>query len=77
MYLSARPLLVRPDIVMGSKGSSVPEMVIPRGPPYRFSSTVYMMLPDVSCSSDTHKHTYMHKQSHTETHTHINLVFQV
>lgn len=39
-HLSARPFLVRPEITMGSKGSSVPEMVMPRGPLYRFSSTV-------------------------------------
>lgn len=39
-HLSASPLFVRPEMTMGSKGSSVPEMVIPNGPPYRFSSTV-------------------------------------
>lgn len=39
-HLSASPLFVRPEMTMGSKGSSVPEMVIPKGPPYRFSSTV-------------------------------------
>lgn len=32
-HLSARPRLVRPEMTMGSKGSSVPEMVMPRGPP--------------------------------------------
>lgn len=31
-HLSARPFLVRPEMTMGSKGSSVPEMVMPRGP---------------------------------------------
>ncbi|TNN42723.1 hypothetical protein EYF80_047083 [Liparis tanakae] len=36
----AEPFLVRPEMAMGSKGSSVPEMVMPRGPLYRFSSTV-------------------------------------
>lgn len=39
-HLSASPRLVKPEMTIGSKGSSVPEMVIPKGPPYRFSSTV-------------------------------------
>lgn len=39
-HLSARPFLVRPEITMGSKGSSVPEIVMPSGPLYLFSSTV-------------------------------------
>lgn len=39
-HLSARPFLVRPEMTMGSKGSSVPEMVMPSGPLYLFNSTV-------------------------------------
>lgn len=39
-HLSARPFLVRPEMTMGSKGSSVPEIVMPSGPLYLFSSTV-------------------------------------
>lgn len=39
-HLSARPFLVRPEITIGSKGSSVPEIVMPSGPLYLFSSTV-------------------------------------
>lgn len=39
-HRSARPFLVRPEMTMGSKGSSVPEMVMPSGPLYLFSSTV-------------------------------------
>lgn len=33
IYLSANPPFVRLEIIIGSKGSSVPEIVIPRGPP--------------------------------------------
>lgn len=39
-HLSARPFLVRPEMTMGSKGSSVPEIVMPSGPLYLFNSTV-------------------------------------
>lgn len=32
---------MRPEIIIGSNGSWVPEIVIPRGPPLRATSTVY------------------------------------
>ena len=44
---------MRADITMGSSGSSVPVMVIPRGPPKRCSSTVYVI--QSSCPSSTHE----------------------
>lgn len=40
-YFSASPPLIMSEMMMGSPGLSVPEMVIPRGPPLRWSSTVY------------------------------------
>ncbi len=51
VHLCARPLRVRLEIRTGLKGSSVPEMVIPRGPPCLLSSTVNMTEPDDSNSS--------------------------
>ena len=42
-YFSASPPSVRPEIKIGSKGSSVPEIVTPRGPPCRRNSTVYVI----------------------------------
>lgn len=39
-YLSASPPLLSEEMMIGSNGSSVPEMVIPNGPPYLCSSTV-------------------------------------
>ena len=38
-------------MTIGSKGSSVPEMVMPRGPPRRISSTVKDIVPLISGSS--------------------------
>ncbi|TNN55346.1 hypothetical protein EYF80_034419 [Liparis tanakae] len=40
-HLSASPPLLSEEMMMGSKGSSVPEMVMPSGPPYRCSSTLH------------------------------------
>lgn len=57
MHLCARPLRVRLEIRMGLKGSSVPEMVIPRGPPCLLSSTVNMTEPEDSNSSTIYRHT--------------------
>lgn len=57
VHLCARPLRVRLEIRMGLKGSSVPEMVIPRGPPCLLSSTVNMTEPDDSNSSTIYRDT--------------------
>ena len=50
-YLSASPIDVSPEIRIGSKGSSVPDMVIPSGPPCLTNSTEYVIAPLTSGSS--------------------------
>lgn len=52
LYLSASPFSVRLEIYIGSNGSSVPETVIPKGPPCLTSSTVYTIAHVASGSSE-------------------------